>query len=47
VLARTLHLFERHWNAVAEPRGRGVIRDDFAEIMDGLAVHKPELPRAA
>jgi hypothetical protein len=42
-LGRPLHLFERHWNAVAERPGRGVTRDDFTEIMDRRAVHKPEL----
>ena len=46
-LARTLNVFERHWNEIAEPFEWDFTRDDLAALIERLTAHEPQLQLAA
>ena len=46
-VARTLNIFERHWNKVAEPFEWNFTRNDLAALITRLAAHEPPLQLAA
>ena len=46
-VARTLNIFERHWNEIAEPFEWNFTRDDLAALLERLAAHEHQLQLAA
>ena len=46
-LARTLNVFEHHWNEIAEPFDWNFTRDDLAALLHRLAAHEPQHQLAA
>jgi transposase len=46
-VARTLNVFERRWNEIAEPFEWDFTRDDLAALIERLTAHEPRLPLAA
>ncbi len=46
-VARTLNVFERRWNEIAEPFEWDFTRDDLAALIERLTAHEPQLQLAA
>ncbi len=46
-VARTLNVFERRWNEIAEPFEWDFTRDDLAALIERLTAHEPRLQLAA
>jgi len=46
-VARTLNVFERHWNEIAEPFAWDFTRDDLAALIERLTAHEPQFQLAA
>jgi hypothetical protein len=46
-LARTLNIFERHWNEIAEPFEWNFTPDDLAALLERLAAHEHQRQLAA
>ncbi len=46
-VARTLNVFERRWNEIAEPFEWDFARDDLAALIERLTAHEPQLQLAA